>query len=272
MSHYATLFELHIEHGFFPANEPLPFYSKLAYASQPVAAQYGLLIKPQPYGVSILADTHSAALALADDGIRLQLLFFMQDAQFSGYTAHTPGSGGYYFYCSLSAPLSQAVRLTAHDGIAARVERQQRRPDWVVDIRLAPTFIAAFIAQAALAPGAQTARWPQAPCIVPLMAACRRWKYLLTAPYVTPQCHIRDETGTEIFDYQGTEILLNGQLAQVFISQQPLWIQKKSPYRFQLHQDGKVLRQTLPLAMPLHLCRMKINHQYEILAEIIVND
>ncbi|SLM64538.1 MULTISPECIES: hypothetical protein [Dickeya] len=273
MSHYATLFELHIEHGFFPAGERVPFYSKLAHASQAIAAQYGLLIKPQPYGVSILADTHGVALPQADD-IRLQLLFFMPDGRFCCYTAHEPVSGrGYdYFVCQRAAPLSQASRLSAHDGVAPPVAHQVRRPDWVVEVQLDKPLIAALIAHYAAADTAQQPSWQQARGIVPFQAPCRRWKYLFTASYVTAQCHIGDEDSPDIFEYWGTETVLNGQSAQVFISRQPLWIQKISPYRFRLYQQGKILRNTLPVATPFHSCRMTINNQQETLAEIIVND
>ncbi|MCA7000263.1 hypothetical protein [Dickeya solani] len=268
MSDYGLLFQLRIEHEFFAGCVSLPFYGELAPHSQPAATRTGLLIKPSADGLIVLADRSQNALLMAET-LSLQWWFYSREPGFLSYTAlpelaqpETP-----YFRYTLSGSEPGEVRLqaanaTVPEGTANPPVSLRARPvglAWLVDIDISAAAIAAFASRQA------------APLlIVPFHSQRRRWKYLFTAPYVNTQSRIQDSRQDNQFDYLGTEILANGQGALAFISRQPLKMQKKSDYHFQLYQENKILIDPLPVATPLSQSRLKTEKTSEIVSEIIV--
>ncbi|MGM3192759.1 hypothetical protein ACS25B_17880 [Dickeya dadantii subsp. dieffenbachiae] len=265
MSDYGLLFQLRIEHEFFAGCVGLPFYGELAPHSQPAATRAGLLIKPLADGLMVLADRSQNALLMAET-LSLQWWFYSREPGFLSYTAlpelarpETP-----YFRYTLSGSEPGEVRLEAANSTAPEKSLSPRAQPagllWRVDIDISADAITAFASQR----GAPL-------LIVPFRSQRRRWKYLFTAPYVNTQSRIQDSRQDNQFDYLGTEILANGQGARAFISRQPLKMQKKSDYHFQLYQENKILIDPLPVATPLSQCRLKTEKTSEIVSEIIVN-
>ncbi|WES89487.1 hypothetical protein [Dickeya fangzhongdai] len=265
MSDYGLLFQLRIEHEFFAGCASLPFYGELAPSSQHAAKQAGLLFKPLADGLMVLADRAQSAL-LITEALSLQWWFCSRDAGFFSYTA-IPGLAERdtpRFRYTLGESEPGEVRLqAANDTAPAGTASLRARPAslaWLVDIEISAAAIAAFIDHQA------------APLlIVPFLSQRRRWKYLFTAPYVNAQSRIQDSRQDNQFDYLGTETLANGKSAQAFISREPLKMQKKSDYHFQLYQEKKLLIDPLPVATPLSQCRLKIEKTSEVVSEIIVN-
>ncbi|WP_263063661.1 hypothetical protein [Dickeya dadantii] len=265
MSDYGLLFQLRIEHEFFAGCASLPFYGELAPHSQPAATRTGLLIKPLADGLMVLADRSQNALLMAET-LALQWWFYSREPGFLSYTAlpelaqpETP-----YFRYTLSGSEPGEVRLEAANSTAPEKSLSPRAQPvgllWQVDIDISAAAITAFAGQR----GAPL-------LIVPFRSQRRRWKYLFTAPYVNTQSRIQDSRQDNQFDYLGTEILANGQGALAFISRQPLKMQKKSDYHFQLYQEKKILIDPLPVAMPLSQSRLKTGKTSEVVSEIIVN-
>lgn len=269
MSDYDALFQLRIEHEFFTGCTSLPFYSEWLTGSQQAATSIGLLTKPQADGVLVLADrTHPALQAV--ENVTLRWWFGSREPNFFSYTdiSATDTSGlveqkAPYFGYTLSGAEPDEVRLEASSD--RLIEASNRLPSakgrvWQVDIEMSATAITAFLNRRT------------APILImPFHCQRRRWKYLFTAPYVNTNTRIRDNRQNNQFDYLGEEILANGQRAQAFISCEPLKIQKRSDYYFQLYQDNTVLIERLPVAMPQHQCRLQVDKSSTVVSEIIVN-
>ncbi|MBP2857251.1 hypothetical protein J8657_06515 [Dickeya oryzae] len=270
MSDYDVLFQLRIEHEFFTGCTSLPFYGEWLPGSQQAATSIGLLTKPQADGVLVLADrTHPALQAV--EHVTLRWWFSSREPNFFSYTdtSVTDASGLLepktpHFRYTLNGAEPGEVRLeTSSDRLTEASHRL--RPStkgwlWLVDIEINATAITAFLN-----------RRTEPVFIMPFRCQRRRWKYLFTAPYVNTNTCIRDNCQNNQFDYLGEEILANGQRAQAFISCEPLRIQKKSDYYFQLYQDNTVLIERLPVAMPQHQCRFQTDKSFDVVSEIIVN-
>ncbi|RNM04637.1 hypothetical protein [Dickeya undicola] len=265
MSDYGLLFQLRIEHEFFAGCTSLPFYGELDSTSQHTAKQAGLLCKPLADGLMVLADRAQSAL-LMTEALSLRWWFCSRDANFLSYTSmpeqavrNTPR-----FRYTLDGAAPGEVRLQAVNepvtGGAASLRARPTGQVWLIDIEISAAALAAFIDVQA------------APLLImPFRSQRRRWKYLFTAPYVNAQSRIQDSRQGNQFDYLGTENLANGKHAQAFISRQPLTIQKRSDYHFQLYQENTLLIDPLPVATPCNLCRLKTKQASEIASEIIVN-
>ncbi|MEI7374798.1 hypothetical protein [Dickeya chrysanthemi] len=270
MSDYSPLFQLRIEHEFFAGGSGLPFYGELSASSQQAAAHAGLLIKPLADGLLVLADRAQRAALQITDALMLRWWFGSREPDFFSYTAlsgsmerETP-----YFHYTLSGAETGEVRLQAADNTAPEdgtplplnLRSRQKERAWLVDIDIRAAAITAFLNQRA------------APLLImPFRSQRRRWKYLFTAPYVNKHSRIQDSRQKNPFDYLGTEVLANGQHAQAFISREPLIIQKRSDYYFQLYQQDTLLIERLPVAMPRHQCRLDTHTLSESVFEIIVN-
>jgi hypothetical protein len=269
MSDYDALFQLRIEHEFFTGCTSLPFYGEWLPGSQQAATSIGLLTKPQADGVLVLADrTHPALQAV--EHVTLRWWFGSREPNFFSYTdiSATDASGlveqkAPYFGYTLNGAEPGEVRLEASSDTPS--EASNRLPSakgrvWQVDIEMSATAITAFLNRRT------------APILImPFHCQRRRWKYLFTAPYVNTNTSIRDNRQNNQFDYLGEEILANGQRAQAFISCEPLKIQKRSDYYFQLYQDNTVLIERLPVAMPQHQCRLQVDKSSTVVSEIIIN-